>query len=95
MNITNGLPSRPEKIFGMEIPMWLVNSHNQLAADRSLRYSMGSVDDLWNRYLPSFQHFIRKNVLGKEAADAALEADSILGLGKHEQALAYQRMAEI
>jgi hypothetical protein len=90
-NVSSGLPSQPEKELGVEHPMWLINSHNKLAADRQVNFALGWIDEYFDRFMPNISHFIRLNVLGKEAADAALTADPRTGY----EALQYQRMAEI
>lgn len=89
-NISNGLPSQPEKYLSGEHPMWLVNSRNKLAADRNVSISLGSIDNFFDRFLPQFNHFIRLNTVGKEAADAGLAADPKKGY----EATKYQYMAE-
>jgi hypothetical protein len=71
--------------------MWLVNAHNKLAADRKVKLSLGSIDTFFDDFIPQFSHFIRLNVLGREAADAALAADPKKGYESKK----YQRMAEI
>jgi hypothetical protein len=90
-NLSNGFPSQPEKELGAEHPMWLVNAHNKLAADRKVKLSLGSIDTFFDDFIPQLNHFIRLNVLGREAADAALAADPKEGY----ESTQYQRMAEI
>ena len=59
--------------------MWLVNSHNKLAADRAIKLSIGWIDTYFDEFIPHVQHFIRRNIRGKDAADAALAADPRTG----------------
>ena len=74
-SITNGQPSQTSKNLGAEHPMWLVNSHNKLAADRAI-ISIGWINTFFDEFIPHVQHFIRRNIRGKDAADAALAADT-------------------
>lgn len=74
-NISNGLPSQPNKKYGAEHPMWLVNAHTRLAASRCVNLTTGWIDIYFDEFIPYLGHFIRLNVLGREAADAALEND--------------------
>ena len=74
-SITNGEPSQTDKMRGAEHPMWLVSSHNKLAADRKLKFSIGWIDVFFDAFIPVFQRFIRQNVLGEDAAEAAFAAD--------------------
>lgn len=90
-NISTGLPTQPKKHHGAEHPMWLINSHNKLAADRNFSYSLGNIDNFFDNFLPQFNHYIRLNVRGRDAADECLKKDRRLG---HE-AFKYQKMAEI
>ena len=91
-NISNGLPTQPEKKLGIEHPMWLINSHNKLAADRKIALSLGAIDNFFDGFIPLLSHFIRLNVRGREVADAYLADDSRLG---YEQTRDYQKMAEV
>lgn len=78
-SITNGDPSQRDKMLSAEHPMWLINSYNKLAADRKIAFSVGWLDIFFDKFIPVFQHFIRCNVLGKDAADAARAADPFAG----------------
>jgi len=74
-NISNGKPSQRKKKFGLEHPMWLVNSHNKLSASRDTIFSLGRIDAFFDNFIPKLNHYIRLNTLGREAADAALLED--------------------
>ena len=54
----------------LEHPMWLISSHNKLAADPKVLLSTGWIDLFFDTFIPNFEYFIRLNELGKEAADA-------------------------
>jgi hypothetical protein len=90
-NHSTGFPTQPEKNTGIEHPMWLINAHNKLAADRNIQFSLGQIDGFFDKFIPQLSHFIRLNVLGREAADAAYEKDTKMGY----EADQYQSMAEI
>lgn len=78
-SITHGRPSQPGKAYGAEHPMWLVNGHNKVSADRAFKMSVGWIDTFFDEFIPHFQHFMRGNVLGWAAADTALAADKRQG----------------
>jgi len=54
----------------LEHPMWLISSHNKLAADPKVILSTGWIDVFFDQFIPHFEYFIRLNELGREAADA-------------------------
>jgi hypothetical protein len=93
-NVSTGWPSQKKKETGLEHPMWMVNTHNKLAADRKICFSVGWIDTFFDEFIPHLNHFIRLNALGKEAADAALAADPKKGY-ESSHATQYQRMSEI
>jgi hypothetical protein len=98
-NVSTGFPTQPGKNLGPEHPMWLVNSHNKLAADRSVPWSLGRVDLFFDDYIPQLAHFVRLNVRGREIADEQLEYDRrMAGIEEAQNEkiafLKYQRMAE-
>jgi hypothetical protein len=71
--------------------MWLVNSHNRVAADRNFQYSLGHIDNFFDDFIPQMNHYIRLNVRGREVADEYLQKDRRLGY----EAFKYQKMAEV
>ncbi|CAB9500041.1 expressed unknown protein [Seminavis robusta] len=96
-NLSSGFPTQPSKNLGGEHPMWLVNSHNKLAADRNLAYSLGAIDSFFDNYIPQLAHFVRLNVRGRAIADEHLKRDRRMGfeqIQNEKLALKYQRMAE-
>ncbi len=57
----------------LEHPMWLISSHQKLAADSKVCLSTGWIDIFFEQFIPHFEYFIRLNELGREAADAMAE----------------------
>lgn len=90
-NLSDGLPTQGEKNLGGEHPMWLINSHNKLAADRSVGWSLGHIDAFFDDFISQLSHFVRLNVRGREIADEYLAKDRRLGY----EAFKYQKMAEV
>ena len=80
--LTTGEPSQPAKRLGGEHPMWLVNSKNFAAADRTSRMSVGNIDMIFDRWIPFFVRFIRTKLQGSEVAAAHFERD--MGQGYEE-----------
>lgn len=54
----------------LEHPMWLISSHNKLAADPQVLLSTGWIDLFFDEFIPHLEYFIRLNELGREAADS-------------------------
>ena len=57
----------------LEHPMWLISSHQKLAADSKVCLSTGWIDIFFEQFIPHFEYFIRLNELGREAADAMVQ----------------------
>eukprot|EP00418_Pyrodinium_bahamense_P018264 CAMPEP_0179124908 /NCGR_PEP_ID=MMETSP0796-20121207/59049_1 /TAXON_ID=73915 /ORGANISM="Pyrodinium bahamense, Strain pbaha01" /LENGTH=590 /DNA_ID=CAMNT_0020823587 /DNA_START=47 /DNA_END=1819 /DNA_ORIENTATION=+ len=68
-SVSNGQPSQLNKAFGGEHPMWLVTARSPLVAGRDSWTGSGMIDAFFDYWLPVFVHEMRRQVLGREAAD--------------------------
>ena len=74
-NISDGQPSQPDKLHGLEQPMWLLCGDNYLASSDTVLFNATWIDRFFDHAIPLIQRLIRGRVKGWAAANSAYLAD--------------------
>ena len=74
-NVSDGQPSQPDKLHGLEQPMWLLCGDNYLASSDTVLFNATWIDRFFDHAIPLIQRLIRGRVKGWAAANSAYLAD--------------------
>ena len=74
-NVSDGQPSQPDKLHGLEHPMWLLCGDNYLASSDTVLFNATWIDRFFDHAIPLIQRLIRGRLKGWAAANSAYLAD--------------------